>query len=149
MTDFEILPYVGVGPLRFGMTPDEVATVLGPPAFSVPDEDAAVIVYYRGDNAIQTSHDARTNRLVLASFYFPVAGLRLYDHSLNWERSADWFEWLKQADSSARQKYGITVFFRFGISVAGFQGAENGQKSMTVFDRGQWCPDDPDFGPLP
>jgi hypothetical protein len=28
---FDIKPYLGVGPLRFGMTPAEVAAQLGPP----------------------------------------------------------------------------------------------------------------------
>jgi hypothetical protein len=38
---------------------------------------------------------------------------------------------------------GITVFFKYGIAVSGFQDEDGGGKSITAFREGQWTPEDP------
>ena len=48
ISDFEVIPYVGAGPLRFGMTPQEVIALLGEPEVVAPTWDKRLAHGYPG-----------------------------------------------------------------------------------------------------
>ena len=143
MENFKIHPYIGVGTLRFGMRRDEVAFVLGSSDFSNLDLETQIVTEYRRSNGLQTCFDQDTGKLVMVSFYSNIDGVSLNDVSLVWPNSKTFYEWMLETDCSAKTAFGISIFFKYGVSSAGLSGNEEGNKSITVFQKGQWDSNDP------
>ncbi|MDX3933954.1 hypothetical protein [Stenotrophomonas sp.] len=140
---YEILPYVGVGKLRFGMSPSMVATMIGEPQFSCYDTDAGATTQYWHGNGLQLTFLKCSNSLASISMYSNISNVSLPGIALDWSRSKSTYESLMHLDPSAMTTVGITVFFKYGIAVSGFQNEDGGGKSITAFSEGQWTPEDP------
>lgn len=143
MNSYAIFPYVGVGDLRFGMSQEEAASILGNPDITEEDVDAELTTHYWRDNGLQLSFDALSHKLILISLYSNIQNIRMGDREFDWHRTSEMYRELLKQDPSARQTVGITIFFKYGISIVGFLSDDLGGKSLTVFAKGQWSPDDP------
>jgi hypothetical protein len=148
MNDHEIRRYVGVGDLKFGMSPEDVQGALGSAESGLDDEESGTVIEFRHGNAMQTAYDRRTMRLVLISMYAPTGRVRVGDRILDWSDSEPWYNSLRDTDPSARQVFGVSVFFKYGISTTGMSKAEKGDKSVTAFAQGQWDENDRAMRPL-
>ncbi len=146
--NWNIDPYQSVGPLAFGMTQDEVASQLGAPRFKDYDRLLRNTTWYWEDNGVQAVFAGREGGLVMVSLYSNIDGVSILGEPLDWNASDRMFERLRNADNRARSMAGVSVFFRFGVSVAGFGSPSNGEKSITAFAEGQWDEHDPDLKPL-
>jgi hypothetical protein len=146
---WKIHPYVGFGDLRFGMSRNEVASLIGPPASIDTDADSNSLTEFRLDNGLQAVFDAYTGGLVMVSAYANVPGIELAGKSLDWDNTRALYRELVSLDAArARQSVGITVLFGLGVSFAGFMDRDPGGKSITAFALGQWDEGDPALRPL-
>ena len=143
MMSYQITPYVGVGSLRFGMTRAAAESELGPPALIDHDDEEGTVACYWHSNTVQLVFRKQDDHLVLLSLYGGVPNITIENHPVDWARSSILYSQLAGEDPSARHAFGITVFFKFGVSVNGLLGRDLGAKSITAFERGQWSERDP------
>jgi hypothetical protein len=136
--DWVIHPYVGVGQLTFGMTPDEVAAVLGPPHDSELIADMGEIREQREQAALQAVYSADNKRLLELGFSPPIAGLEFEGVQLFAVPSDDALRRIIQRDPAPLTDVGFVVFFEFGITMTGFHDGDEAQKAVTVFEKGRW-----------
>lgn len=148
MKKFNVVPYVGVGELKFGMSREDVSSILGPADLYQYDEDTGLITDYRYENGLQTLFVKESGRLVMVSLYSNVENVSVGETAINWGDARNIYEDLLVGDPSAKGAAGITVFFKYGVSVAGFHSNGNGDKSLTAFEVGQWRQDDPMLKPV-
>ena len=134
---FDIKPYLGVGPLRFGMTRKQVEDVLG-----LPDKTRSTTFFnetieFRCENALQTVYSAE-GALVEISFGRAVEGVTFNDLDVFKAPGREVIERLVKADGNPLEIVGIIVFLNLGISMTGFlQDDEPGQKAIGVFAKGR------------
>lgn len=147
MNSYQIKPYVGVGPLEFGMSPDQARGLIGPADEVAPDRDEGVLTEFRLSSALQLTYELSSQKLVGISLYHPLAGVAVDGLELDWSESEQWLAELKRRDPAHGRSYGIDVFFKFGVSASGLQHRENGDKSVSAFAMGQWDPSSPDLIP--
>jgi hypothetical protein len=144
---FHIQPYVGAGPLRFGMTRKQVEDVLGPP------EKTKRILFrnekqeFRRQSGLQTVYSASDETLVEISFYANQSvsfdGMDIFHTP-----GKNMIKRLAEADSKPLETVGISVFLNLGIAMTGFlQDEEPGQKSISVFAKGRWDSEIEDLKP--
>jgi len=138
MIQYEIKPYIGVGPLNFEMSKKDVIAILGEPDFFDTDDCTNILVGYWEENGLQLSFEAQTENLVSISLYSNIKNIQLGLLKLDWKKSQKFYQELIQKDSSVKKTAGITIFFDHGISVTGFMGDEDGNKSLSVFKNGLW-----------
>lgn len=143
MKSYEILPYVGVGDLKFGISPSMAEVILGKPKLSYYDSDTDTTTQYWNNNGLQLAFSKDDNALVSISMYSNIDNISLPGIRFEWNSSKSTYNSLTTLDPSAMKTVGITVFFKYGIAVSGLLGEENGDKSITAFSKGQWTPEDP------
>lgn len=147
MNSYYIHPYVGVGSLKFGMSPDDAREVVGPVDEVSEDREEGTLTEYRRDSALQLIYELSSRHLVGVSLYHPLQGVAVDGLELDWNNSGHWLAELKRRDPAHGRTYGIDVFFTFGVSASGLQHEENGSKSVSAFAAGQWDPSSPDLLP--
>jgi len=124
-------PYVGALPVRFGMSPAEVAAVIGPPASVIPgvfDTTAElrpnIVIGYTEANQVYEVN------------CHPGATLLLMNHDLFSDR--DPISFLRKLDPDPYLWVGLVVFQKLGILVSGFHDGDDSQKSIAMVRKGYW-----------
>lgn len=130
--DFDIKPYIGVGPLTFGMSPQEVADLIGPPERVLRNRKGGREEYREGIKVTYSPSAEEATDFVL----FPPAtarykGLDLLSHP-------DPLSVLVADDQSPREGMGITVFLDLGVTATGLNEHDSSDKTITAFARGRW-----------
>jgi len=143
MEYYEIFPYVGVGDLRFGMSPSAAEVILGKPKLSDFNADTDSTTQYWENNGLQLEFSKNEDKLISISMYSNITNIKIPNITFDWNTSKSTYNALIKSDPSAMKTVGITVFFKHGIAVAGFLGEDNGDKSITAFSKGLWTPEDP------
>jgi hypothetical protein len=126
--NYEVLPHVGVGPFRFGMTADEAKGVAGPPKRSLKTPSRELKLNY--DDFVLVFSDAKG--LVEATFT-PQA--RLIVGGADLFRDAAPLQHLASLDSSPLESVGILYFPKLGITLSGFHNAD--PRTATVMCQGR------------
>jgi hypothetical protein len=137
-TDWIILPYVGVGQLKLGMTPDEVAAIVGPPEGSRLIADTGEFRERRKQSALQAVYAAGDRHLVELGFSPPIKELDFGGVPLFTVHSDDALRRVLQDDPSPLTVHGFVVFFGLGITMTGFDDDDEDQKAVTIFEEGRW-----------
>lgn len=143
MKYYEIFPHVGVGDLRFGISPSTAKVILGKPRFSDFNTDTGTTTQYWENNGLQLEFSKDDEKLISISMYSNINNIKIPGITFDWNTSKSTYSSLIKSDTSAMKTVGITVFFKYGIAVAGFLGEDSGDKSITAFSKGQWTPEDP------
>ena len=132
---FEILPLLGVGPLRFGMSPAEVAAQLGP-----PDISRRTMLKKLGESRgwIATMYEKETDRLTEVGFSRFVENLTYGGANIFKDPDRSVLQKLCKEDGEPYQAYGFVVLLNLGITLTGFHDGNEDQKACTVFARGTW-----------
>jgi hypothetical protein len=138
----EVLPLVGVGPVRFGMSPAEVAAVLGgasrtrTTSLGEAEEvrDGITVRYDKATHgvveiAIDTGISLTLGATPILEGDAPIAALL--------QRSRDVVECL-----------GFLLFLDLGIAVTGFHDGDEEQRAVTLFAAGRWDGERADFTPF-
>ena len=141
---FDIQPGVGVGSLRFGMTPDEASAEAG------PAETTRVLRYpgatktelrwsYKRGIHIVFSQPIETARLVELGFWkacrtLSYKGVRVFQTKDRMEVVRA----LAADDPSPMELSSFLVFPKLGITLSGFHDARENDIAVTVFEPGRW-----------
>jgi hypothetical protein len=142
MMTFEIEPYVGVLPLRFGMTSNEVAAFLGAPlrrrhsfrGNSIEEFQTISVCYAQSDNGLNEVGFAPETHLFFR-------GQNLFS-------SSDAIAYLRQFDPVPWLWVGFVVFLELGIQLSGFHDNDESQLEIAVMRRGYWDQYRDNFMPL-
>lgn len=141
MTDFDIRPYEGVGPLAFGMTPEEVHAAGGEPRMQRPNPMGQRDERYAG---FRVRYTADTDLMCEVTFSTDCSvsfeGISLFS-------DATAVQQLAERDAQATQGLGYIVFPILGIALADFDSDQESDRAITVFARGEWA-DLKGFNPL-
>lgn len=136
----EILPYVGVGALRFGMTPPQTRQILGAPRFSRRDAHRLREMYGVGGPALTFKAVAGSEETELAEIGFAKAATDIVYRGTNLfagNRSAI-ITMLYSEDPEPRKVSGTLVFPRPGITLTGFHSGPEESMAVTAFAPGIW-----------
>jgi hypothetical protein len=156
MKPWTIVPFESVGPLRFGMTPAEVAVILGPPETSRNDVSAGAskelhekykdyIVEHRvgtGMETIKPSIQYKSGRLVSVEFFQDSIGRSIDGLTIN---GIEVFQEPKSATNAAlttasthyADGYDDLIFLDFGISMSKDETWEYAP-SVNIFAKGEF-----------
>jgi hypothetical protein len=130
LPEFDIYPYLGPLPLRFGTPRRDVPTCLGIPGRPSRNGDwfgSVRVGYYDTEEVVEVGFGPRD---VTLSFL----GKRLWDD----ERTEDPMPLLLRHDSAPIEFYGFVVFLKIGVTCTGFHDDDHSQRAITVFRRGLW-----------
>ena len=131
MTTFTFVPFVGPSPLRFGMTPEEVATLVGDPERLFPDPFGNRSESRAG---YSLGYDAKSGELTEAVF---SKGELLF-HGVNLFAIANVIDFLRKYDTSPQMAVGMIFFVNLGLRLSGFHDGDESQKAIGVTARGHW-----------
>lgn len=125
-----IEPYEAVGPLRFGMSQDEVVAAMGNPQRVTKNRSGNAVLWFGEVNAImEGDHLAEVG-------LGPQAPVSVCDvHPFT---DPDALNKLCKLDGDPREVLGSIVLRRIGVTLGGFHDQDESQKGITVFSRGRW-----------
>lgn len=134
MPEFEIISFEGALPLRFGMSPDEVTKIVGPPRSSGPGwKDILTYHYYSPglDLNVGFGGDGQT-----ADHFGFGRGSTVYFRGLN--LFGDPVAWREVVDRSCdcHELVGFLVCCDLGIQLSGFHDHDESQLAVVVFPHG-------------
>ncbi len=124
-------PYVSVGPIKFGMSREDVKNLLGRPIKThiVAGEK---ISEFRENLIIDYAEDDETVDEISCP---PGCNIVFHDRSIIQDGI---IETLSKFDEMPRELHGIVVFLKLGIAVSGYHDGDDSQKNVTFFKEGCW-----------
>lgn len=135
---FEIIPYIGALPLRFGMTTEDAHSLLGTPqntstiwdktGFSHSWADPNLNIGFSNENAL--NHVGFIPRGCCVS----LKGTCIWTR----ESCVDPNPILLRFDPHPRECYGFLVYHEIGITTTGFHDDDPSQHSLCIFTRGAY-----------
>jgi hypothetical protein len=129
--EYDIRPGNGAGPVGFGMRPDQVASVLGPPDETGYNSQGEV-QEYRGELAVR--YDDAFGVVELA--FGPALDVTLQGRQLF--ADGDPVSVLLAADPRPVECLGFLVFLSLGVTITGYHDGDVDQRALTVFRPGRW-----------
>ena len=141
MNTFTFDPFVGPSPLRFGMTPEEVAALVGNPTRVFPDPFGN---RSESRSGCSLGYDANSGLLTEAVF---SKGELLF-HGVNLFAIADVIDFLRKYDASPQTAVGMIFFVKLGLRLSGFHDGDESQKAIGVTTSGHWDEFVEDFIPF-
>jgi hypothetical protein len=133
-SEWEILPFIGMGAIRFGMSPAEVAAIVGAPESL--DEDHGDLREYR---AVELPIVSYENNVVTEIEAFNdmenviFRGRRIFD-----EPGLAILQFLEQENNGARMNVGTVLFKDIGVTAGRLDDRTHGDHSITAFAQGLW-----------
>lgn len=76
MNYYEILPYVGIGNLKFGISPSTAEVILGKPKFSDFNTDTGTTTQYWENNGLQLEFSKDDENLISISMYSNINNIK-------------------------------------------------------------------------
>ena len=129
---FTIVSYTSAGPIRFGMSQDELKDVIGPPIRMGKNFIGNATWTYR-DFDVQLS---AVDDIVIQAGFTPQVGVDL--DGIDIFRLPSAFEDLIKKDGQPFESNGFIILLRLGITLTGFHDNDPSQKAVTAFARGVW-----------
>lgn len=124
-------PYISVGPIRFGMSIEEIQKILGEPKKTIK-------------SPMQQVREVRENLIIFYSVKNQTVeeiscspGINVYYHNKNIIQDNILF-YLKQFDNDPYEGIGTIVFFKLGVATSGYHNNDESQKNVTFFKQGVW-----------
>jgi hypothetical protein len=139
MGPFLVEPDVGALPIRFGMTPKEVADQLGPPIAVLPDSGGTRIEE-RPNLMVGYSP---TDGTMFEAVFWP--GAQLFFRRENLLEIPDPISYLRQFDPTPVKCLGSIVFRGLGIRLSGFHDGDESQQAIGVAPKRHWDKYSDDF----
>jgi hypothetical protein len=135
--DLDIVPYVGAGPLRFGMTPDQVHQTVGAPrrvkhAAGMLREIypfEALLIFEGAPDALRLVEMGFDRRCADVSY----AGVKLFGIP-----PRDALRRLLRDDTHVGEYLGRLILPTLGITMTGFHSGSEEAVAVTAFERGRW-----------
>jgi hypothetical protein len=133
--EFEIIPFIGVGNPRFGMTPEEAANILGAPSH-VRDHDGRRVEFRFGHHDLVISYD-KDGAIFHFGFgrrdmkYLSFKGIKFFQ-----DPEFDVLAALMNEDDSPYESVGIVAFPKLGLWLTGFHDEDIDEKAVSIFRKG-------------
>jgi hypothetical protein len=129
--EFEIIPLVGFGKLRFGMTPEDVASIAGKPSH-VGKGYFGGRVEYRHDNATPSvTYDKVFNTVTHFGFGTEIDASFKGKKIFQMQESEALFL-LAQEDSSPYECFGSILFLKLGMALSEFHGEDIDDRGKAI-----------------
>lgn len=146
MSDWTIEPYVGAGPLKFGMSPAEVAEILGPPestskisaSFALAGQDDMAEEFKDRTTEVRIGADKKTilpkldyvrEKLVSIDVGPATKELELNGTKLFKLKPKERIEHLIESSGTVFQSFNGYIFLDYGLNMA---SAENARSNPTI-----------------
>ena len=129
---FEIISYVGAGPLLFGLTQTEVEGAVGQPLRMGVNNLGEKNAQYRAFSLRYSVTDS-----VLLEIGFTSSANVMF-RGLNLFRDPEALRKLLHLDSYPYESYGFIVLFDLGITLTVFHDDDKAQIAVTAFALGRW-----------
>jgi hypothetical protein len=129
---FEITPYKSVGPIRLGMSADELTAAIGEPVKVFRNRLGEMDYKYHGFRVALSPKDGTVVEIGL------VPEIEVVLDGVNIFSSSDSFEKLVKKDGDPYEHLGFMIFLNLGITMTGFHDNDESQKAVTVFAKGRW-----------
>jgi hypothetical protein len=129
---FDLIPYVGSLPIRFGMTPAEVREALGEPD-SVTSNRKGERDERRGETNVRYGSN---NQNVVELAFGPHVPVLYKGVSLFEDPRA--LATLARDDPAPVEVLGFLLFLGLGIALTGVHDRDPNQLAISVFERGRW-----------
>ncbi len=135
-SDFELFPYVGAGPLTFGMSPGQVAHALGAPD-SAGVNHLGQRVEHRSFMTVgyTASVDGELNHI---GFGGQMTGVRHSDLKVFDSQHGQVLRALCVEDGNPYVYLGFIVLLNLGFALTGFHDNDEDQLAITLFPKGAW-----------
>jgi hypothetical protein len=133
MMTFDIVPFVGPLPIRFGMSRSEVTALLGPPIISNKQLER-----WGANSSVNVGYDKYDN--VYEIVMTPDGYQLRLDGALVWDenKTVDPNPLLLSLDSAPLERVGFLVFTKLGIATTGFHDDDPGQFAITLYPAHSW-----------
>ncbi|WP_081585491.1 hypothetical protein [Herbaspirillum rubrisubalbicans] len=138
MQEHIITSYVGVGPLKFGMTREEVHQILGAPLSANKSWCSEELTEYWSENGLQLTYSETDERLLEITLYPNLQNVQLNGFKLFDVPGAYAFKVLHDWDDAPLTIAGASIFLKLGLAVSGFLREDNGDKAVAAFAKGRW-----------
>jgi hypothetical protein len=138
MREHFITSYVGVGPLKFGMTRGEVHNILGVPLLTKKCQFFDESTEYWSEKRLQLTFSDANDGLVEISLYPTLPNVQLNGLKLFEVPGAHAFKVLHDWDDAPLLITGTSVFLKLGLAVSGFLDRDTGGKAVAAFAKGRW-----------
>ncbi len=141
--EWEIIPFVGMGPIKFGMNPNEVFEILGPPE-RVREGPGTLREARQLDLPIIRYEDSLVSEI---EAFHNVENVHYKNVPIFEGDGRSVLKFLEQENGQAEISVGIILLKDLGITVGRIDEEAKGDHSITAFRKGLWD-DDPDFEPI-
>lgn len=132
---WEILPFSGMGPIRFGMSPVQVADIIGEPD-AIDEEDDGYRREFRSENLPVISYqDGQVSEI---EAFREVEGVTLAGRAIFGEPGLEVMRFLEEQNGGAMANVGTVLFNDIGITCGRLDESPKEDHSITVFSRGLW-----------
>ncbi len=132
MITFDICPFVGAGPLNFGMRPEQVELILGLPRLSRKNPIGETEQRYESVVARYDPHDHTLCEISFTSKSdVRFCGVSVFDDRTGLEK-------MFSIEDGAVEALGFIVFPHLGIALADFFSEQESDRAITVYARGRW-----------
>lgn len=135
--DWEIVSFVGMGPIRFGMTPSEVEAVLGLPlAVDDDDDDPSYRKEVREIDVPTVTYE--DNKVAEIEAFDSVKNVRISVVNLFEQAGPTVLKNLETLNKGALTNVGIVLFENLGITTGRLDSDVALERSVTAFKKGHW-----------
>ena len=135
MTNWEIIPYVSIGQIKFGMAEPEMIQVLGKPKLKRDAQGDEKEVRFFFEPRVTVVVGQGTLGVVevgvVPSVPIICAGIDVFG-------DPDAFRKLVGLDGAPREFVGFIVLLKLGITLTGFHDKDPSQLAATAFASGRW-----------
>ncbi|MVA37552.1 hypothetical protein [Agrobacterium vitis] len=131
---WEIQPFIGMGGLRFGMSPLVVAELIGVPISTDTEEDDRR--EFRDIHLPILSYEQE--RLVEIEAFYNVPEVTYRGLNIFGVPGLKCLQTLEADNGGALHNVGIVLFAQIGLTCGRLDGDASGDHSITAFSRGLW-----------
>ena len=128
---FVIKPYESIGPIRFGMSKDELVSVVGDPVRTSKNQHGEANLQFAGFSVRLSKDDGGVVEVGVVPETPTVLG------DVDVFLSPDSFAKLVKLDGEPWEYVGFVILLNLGMTMTGFHDADESQKAITVFERGR------------
>lgn len=140
---WEIISFEGMGPIRFGMSPDEVAALVGPPDRSRRGLRLGAFHEIRGARAPIVRYNQSRVREIEA--FYDLGHVTFNGISVFETAGDEVLRQLEALNGGARVSLGIILFDRLGMTLGRLDEQVRTEHSVTAFATGTWDGKTEDF----
>lgn len=132
--EWEIFPFLGVGPIKFGMSPKEVESVIG--RADSFDQDIGYIREYRHTDLPIVSYDH--NCVTEIEAFYDVKKIIFKSRLIFEEPGRSILQFLEHENGGAALNVGVVLFNNIGITTGRLDQSSPSDWSITAFSQGLW-----------